>query len=175
MDCLGFLTGLHIEACDKLLSYEQTSATEGFIDSIKSRLKKICASLYKKAQGVYERNKTKHPKIAALFKRFADFFKRCAGVVDKTQTQEETAKVSQEIKDSAEQMKKAEKLSLLIKSLNSHKKMLEMLVFLKIRYYTIKMKWMNTLRGNLQMLKDPNLSMRKLIEWTNFSKNKTKL
>lgn len=56
---------------------------------IKERLRKICTSLYKKCNSIYESNKAKRPKVASVFKTFANFFKKHSTLVDRINTKEE--------------------------------------------------------------------------------------
>lgn len=84
-----------MDFCDNMMI-----ADEGFnpIQSIKERLKKICAYLYKKCDRAYHSLKNKHPKIANIFKRFADFFKRHSSVVEKVDMKEEIQREQQQIR-----------------------------------------------------------------------------
>ena len=87
-------------ACEQFMDYaygEESIVTEGFINSLKNTLKKICASLYRRCNFLYERNKTKHPKIANIFKRLAMFFKKHSNIVDKANTEQDVKREKENI------------------------------------------------------------------------------
>ena len=98
-------------SCESFMdyAYEEDIVMESVISSIKERLKKICASLYRRCNGLYERNKQKHPKIANVFRSLAIFFKKHSNVVEKAQTKEDVQQATHEVEEAKQTMQNAEK------------------------------------------------------------------
>lgn len=98
-------------SCETYLDYSYDDISlEAFhpIKAIKERLRKICTTLYRKSMNMYNKHKAKHPKVASVFKRFADFFKKHSTLVDHMSTEEQFKKESDALQEKAEELLSAE-------------------------------------------------------------------